>query len=321
MAVLFFGAAFISIALGISTSDIAQTSFFLLGSTDRIEGSIANLQDVAGYSESANEKSETLPHAAYVATQFPLRLAYGLYWMAVVMLLRRYSEKIGRLKFWVLITLPLVTFIVGSIFTYGDLVPQLYQGIILVTATLFGGILFGLIFLTIARALRGNSTDKNVGQPNTTTSFSNNSESTIWRHLTMSAFGTILFLITNNPTNHIIDWTHIPYPPYADVVWSFIGFASYMYSFGLFFSTISISQNTKLRKSMHNLAMDEADMLRGLGKARMHEEIQKRVTKISKEQEELLKEQTGIEQKVTEDEMKQYADEVMKEIQKVSHKY
>jgi hypothetical protein len=314
LTVLFFGLTFAAIALGIASSGAAQTAAFLLEDIGRTEESIADLSEAAGYADAANIKANPFLHAAYVATQLPLRIAFVLYWIATAMLLRKYSQKIGRLRFWTLVGLPLLTFIIGSIFTYGDLVPQLYQGIILSSASLFGGILFGLIFLTIARAL-GKRTGAESNSP-----AQGKRSSDISRYLIMSVFGTILFLITNNPTNHIIDWVHVPYPPYADVVWSFIGFAAYLYSFGLFFSAIAISQDTSLRKSLKKLAMEEAEMLKGLGSTRMQEELEKKVAKISKEQEERLMEQTGIQHEVSDEEMKQYAKEVARQLQELSQK-
>jgi hypothetical protein len=127
----------------------------------------------------------------------------------------------------------------------------------------------------------------------------------------MSAFGVILYLVATTPPSHIIDWVHIPYPPFANVVWSFAALAVYLYSFGFYFSTIAISQNTNLRRSVQKLALDEANMLHNLGFEQMQREIQERVVKLTKEQEELLKEQTGIEQHVSEEEMKEYVNEVM----------
>ena len=47
----------------------------------------------------------------------------------------------------------------------------------------------------------------------------------------------------------------------------------------------------------------------------MQQEIQKRVVKLSREQEEVLKEQRGVEQHLTDDEITQYVKDVMKEIQ------
>jgi hypothetical protein len=100
----------------------------------------------AGYSESSNIKSDSLLHNLYVATPFPLDIAFVLYWIATATLLRDYSKTIGRLRFWTLVSLPLATSIIGSIQTYGSFISQLLQGIILTSSALFGVILFGLIF-------------------------------------------------------------------------------------------------------------------------------------------------------------------------------
>ena len=100
----------------------------------------------AGYSESSNIKRDSLLHNLYVATQFPLRIAFVLYWIATATLLRDYSKTIGRLRFWTLVSLPLATSIIGSILTYGSFISQLLRCIILTSSALFGVILFGLIF-------------------------------------------------------------------------------------------------------------------------------------------------------------------------------
>jgi Tfp pilus assembly PilM family ATPase len=57
-------------------------------------------------------------------------------------------------------------------------------------------------------------------------------------------------------------------------------------------------------------------MLHNLGFEQMQREIQERVVKLTKEQEELLKKQTGIEQHVSEEEMKEYVKEVMDKVRK-----
>jgi N-acetylglutamate synthase/N-acetylornithine aminotransferase len=62
-------------------------------------------------------------------------------------------------------------------------------------------------------------------------------------------------------------------------------------------------------------------MLHRLGSTQMQQEIQKRVVKLSREQEEVLKEQTGVEQQhLTDDEITQYVKDVMKEIQRTPRK-
>ena len=41
----------------------------------------------------------------------PLRIAYVLTWIVSVVLLRNYSRKIGRKKFWILVTIPLILYL------------------------------------------------------------------------------------------------------------------------------------------------------------------------------------------------------------------
>jgi hypothetical protein len=85
----------------------------------------------------------------------------------------------------------------------------------------------------------------------------------------MAVFGTtVLFLVTNTPSNHILVWVHIPYPPLADVVWSSIGFAAYFYSFGLYLSVISISHDANLRKPIQKQSIEE---IKQYGKDAMQE--------------------------------------------------
>lgn len=320
LTVLFFAFAFGCVAVAIATSDAAQTVFFLLDDPWRIEAQLQMQKEgeAAGYSQPNNVKSDSMLHNLYLGTQFPLRVAFVLYWIATAMLLRKYSKTIGRLRFWTLVSLPLATLIIGSILNYGSFVSQLLQGIILPSSALFGGILFGLIFLTIARALERTMQHQHYDAQ--LREDHNERSRSITRYLTMAVFGTILFLVTITPSNHILDWVHIPYPPFADVVWSFIGFAAYLYSFGLYFSVISISHDAKLRKSIQKLSIEEANMLHRLGSTQMQQEIQKRVVKLSREQEEVLKEQTGVEQHLTDDEIKQYVKDVMEEIQKTPSK-
>ena len=321
LTVLFFAFAFGCVAVAIAASDAAQTVFFLLDNPWRIEVQlhVEKEDEGAGYSLPNNVKSDSLLHNLYVATQFPLRVAFVLYWIATAMLLRKYSKTLGRLRFWTLVSLPLATLIIGSILTYGNFVSQLLQGIILPSSALFGGILFGLIFLTIARALEKTMQYQHYGVQ-LREGHNDRISRSITGYLTMAVFGTILFLVTNTPSNHILDWVHIPYPPFADVVWSLIGFAAYLYSFGLYFSVISISHDAKLRKSIQKLSIEEASMLHRLGSTQMQQEIQKRVVKLSREQEDMLKEQTGVEQHLTDDEIKQYVKDVMEEIQKAPRK-
>ena len=309
LTVLLFGLTFATVAITWGIDDGTQTAFFLLNDgVGRIEEPHIIPEEPEGSTnlQSNNQKSDPILHTFFLLRLIPGRVAFVLYWIGTALLLRRYSTRIGRLKFWTILSLPIVILFVGSIFIFGGIVgTQLLRGVVTAISTLLGGVLFGVIFLTIARGLEQNQEQKRRGDI-----------SMISQYLTMSAFGIILYLVATTPPSHIIDWVHIPYPPFANVVWSFAAFAVYLYSFGFFFSTLIISQDTNLRNSLQKLAIDEAKLLRNIGFERMQREIQEQVVRVTEEQNELLKQQTGIEQHVSEEEMKEYVKEVMDKVGK-----
>ena len=309
LTVLLFGLTFATVAITWGIDDGTQTVFFLLNDgVGRIEEPHIIPEEPEGSTnlQSNNQKSDPILHTFFLLRLIPGRVAFVLYWIGTALLLRRYSTRIGRLKFWTILSLPIVILFVGSIFIFGGIVgTQLLRGVVIAISTVLGGVLFGVIFLTIARGLEQNQEQKRRGDT-----------SMISQYLTMSAFGIILYLVANTPPSHIIDWVHIPYPPFANVVWSFAAFAVYLYSFGFFFSTLIISQDTNLRNSLQKLAIDEAKLLRNIGFERMQREIQEQVVRVTEEQNELLKQQTGIEQHVSEEEMKEYVKEVMDKVGK-----
>ena len=309
LTVLLFGLTFATVAITWAIDDGTQTAFFLLNDgVGRIEEPHIIPEEPEGSTnlQSNNQKSDPILHTFFLLRLIPGRVAFVLYWIGTALLLRRYSTRIGRLKFWTILSLPIVILFVGSIFIFGGIVgTQLLRGVVIAISTVLGGVLFGVIFLTIARGLEQNQEQKRRGDT-----------SMISQYLTMSAFGIILYLVANTPPSHIIDWVHIPYPPFANVVWSFAAFAVYLYSFGFFFSTLIISQDTNLRNSLQKLAIDEAKLLRNIGFERMQREIQEQVVRVTEEQNELLKQQTGIEQHVSEEEMKEYVKEVMDKVGK-----
>jgi hypothetical protein len=312
LTVLLFGLTFAIVAITWAIDDGTQTAFFVINDgLGRIEEPHMIPEEAEGPTnlQSSNQKSDPILHTFFLLRLIPGRIAFILYWIGTALLLRRYSTRIGRLKFWTILSLPIVILFIGSILIFGGIVgTQLFRGVITAISTVLGGVLFGVIFLTIARGLEQKQRQYHHG-----------SSSMISQYLTMSAFGVILYLVATTPPSHIIDWVHIPYPPFANVVWSFAAFAVFLYSLGFYFSTLAISQDTNLRKSVQKLAIDEANMLHNLGFEQMQREIQERVVKLTKEQEEFLKEQTGIEQHVSEEEMKQYVKDVMDSVGKTQN--
>jgi hypothetical protein len=85
---------------------------------------------------------------------------------------------------------------------------------------------------------------------------------------------------------------------------------------GVYTSAITISEDTELRRTIRKIAVKESKLLDSIGTAYMEQEIQKRVLRLAKEQEETMIEQTGIESSLDEDDMKEYLKQVINEVKK-----
>jgi hypothetical protein len=84
---------------------------------------------------------------------------------------------------------------------------------------------------------------------------------------------------------------------------------------GIYSSSVSISEDIELRRSIRRITLKEQSLLDGIGTANMQQKIEKRVLEIAKKYEERMSEQIGIEPSLDENGMKEYLDEVIKEVQ------
>jgi hypothetical protein len=306
--VLLYGITFAVTAIGIGVIVAVNSSVILLENPSQIGG----LQSVLKASSSSSSDSTQSPKALilYQITYTPSRLGFVLYWIATALLLREYSRRLGRLKFWTLISLPLVSFLAASIFVSPDYQHGLlYDALLVLSALTAGGVLFGITFLIMAKSMRCITTTSST---NTATH-----HNTLAYYLTISAFGTVL--ITVSLTSPVI---YAPFPPFAAAAWSFLGLSSYLYSLGFYFSAISIAQDAKLRQSIRDIAAKESKLLDSIGTAHMEQEIQNKVLKLAKEQEKTLEEQTGEElhewqqQQAEHENIQDYMAEVFAEVEK-----
>lgn len=300
--VLLYGLTFAVTAIGIGV--------ILSENPSQIGGLQSVLKVYASSSSSSNTTQSPKALILYQITYTPSRLGFILYWIATALLLREYSRRLGRVKFWTLISLPLVSFLAASIFVSQDYKHSLLYDALLVISTLTaGGVLFGTTFLIMARSIR-----RIITTSSTNTASHHN---TLAYYLTISAFGTVL--ITVSLTSPVI---YAPFPPFAASAWSFLGLSSYLYSLGFYFSAISIAQDAKLRQSIRDIAAKESKLLGSIGTAHMEQEIQKKVLKLAKEQEKTLEEQTGVElhewqqQQVEQENIQDYMAEVFAEVEK-----
>jgi pseudouridine-5'-phosphate glycosidase len=87
---------------------------------------------------------------------------------------------------------------------------------------------------------------------------------------------------------------------------------------GFYFAAIAISKDVSVRKSLKQFASRGSKLFDNLGLADIEQELQKRVTRIAKDHEESLQVQTGIrQQSIEEEEMKEYLEEAMNEVNRM----
>jgi hypothetical protein len=127
----------------------------------------------------------------------------------------------------------------------------------------------------------------------------------------ISAYGLTLIFISNQA---ILLAENVPYPPFGLVAVSFMGLSSYMLLVGIYSSAISVAEDSKLRQTIRDIATKELRLLDNIGTAQMVQEIQKTVIGVTKRTQETMTEETGVESSLTEEDMKQYLEQVIKEV-------
>jgi hypothetical protein len=107
-----------------------------------------------------------------------------------------------------------------------------------------------------------------------------------------------------------------PYPPFGLATISFLGLSSYLVLVGIYSSTISISEDSKLRQSIRNIAIKGSKLLDSIGMAHIEQEIQKRVITLTKKNQDRMAEETGIQSSLSEEDVKEYLEQVIREVKK-----
>jgi hypothetical protein len=188
-------------------------------------------------------------------------LSFILTGVATSMLLRHYSRKIGRVKYWVVVTIPLIYF-ASQFFSllFNIFVPLLrsdpvFYGILLTFiftfSKLVGGIFFGIAFWIIARSIRP--------------------DSIVRKYMTISAYGLVLLFISYQVNGIVVT----SYPPFGLVTISFMGLASYLILVGIYSAAISVSEDIRLRQSIRKIAIKESRLLDSIGQLRWSSKLRK----------------------------------------------
>jgi hypothetical protein len=225
-------------------------------------------------------------------------------WVSTTLLLRHYSRKLGKIKFWVMVVVPLVYFLTPFIPTFlSQIAAPLVNSDPIFAGILFtlifaiskpaGGMLFGVAFWTVARAVR---------------------ESSIVRdYMIMSALGVVVLFVSTQGS--VIA---LYYPPFGLVTVSYVGLSAFMMVIGLYAAAVSVSEDMTLRQSIRRQVIEESTkLLDSIGTAHMENEITRKVMLTAKRNSAVLEEQSGVQPSIDEGEMKQYLEYVLAEVNKL----
>jgi hypothetical protein len=206
---------------------------------------------------------------------------------------------LGKIKYWVLVSSPLLYFLLQFqpflllIFSpYSVAAPitfAIVYTVIFSASKPVGGLLFAAAFWSMARRVSGMQ---------------------LRDYMIISAFGFALIF----GSDQAIILVNIPYPPFGLATVSFMGLSSYLLLIGVYSSAISVGEDSKLRQSIRNYAMNEIRLLDNIGTAEMQREVEKRVIALTKQNQDKLVEDTGIQSSLTEEDMKQYLEQVISEV-------
>jgi hypothetical protein len=134
-------------------------------------------------------------------------------------------------------------------------------------------------------------------------------ETALRNHMILAAYGFLLFYIAGSATA-----AQAAYPPYGLASISLTGLSCYLIYSGLYSSAAIVSQDTTLRQSIRRSVTEQSKLLDSIGTAHMEQELQSRVLTIAKKNSDDMAEETGVETSMSEDDMKDYLEVVMKEL-------
>jgi hypothetical protein len=218
--------------------------------------------------------------------------SFFLKWGGTALILYHYSHKIGRVKYWFLLSLPVAYFSLIIIYHFHIYEPHeeletlIFYGLGSLNAT-FGGILFYLAFRLTSENFSSNQVFRD--------------------YLLMAGFGFMLFF--SGSQGSVITTV---YPPFGFATISSYGLGSYLILLGLYLSALSVSQDEQLRNMIKRSTLSESKFLHSIGTSAGEREkvIINTVIDKAKQQQVAIANDIGIGTSLSEEDIKNYVKEV-----------
>jgi hypothetical protein len=273
-----------------------NAGFTLVYVADVLMGQPPYLRENAAHT-TAFFTSDPILNSGYILSSL---ISFILAWSATALLLRHYSGRLGRAKYWIILSIPLAYFLtqfqplfldIFSAYRQSDPVSfGIIYTLIFAASKPAGGILFAIAFLTVARSI---------------------THSSVRAYMIISAYG-LMLLFTSNQAIVLVN---SPYPPFGIATVSFMGLSSYLILVGIYSSAISIAHDVNLRQSIRKFAIKQSSLLDSIGVAQMEHDIQKEVITMTEKNKQRIAEETGVQSSLNEDDIKQYLNKVIEEVE------
>jgi len=279
--ILIYGLSFAAVVIA--------SAFFLTGSLYRLVEKPAFISAEDGSHPAKSEPGSLLYNLAKMYHYADI-VSFLLKWVATALLLYHYSQKMGKIKYWTLISIPLVYFAGTYLDDYHLYEPhtesdELYWDLYTSLNSTAGGILFYIGFVVAARHFHGSMAVKD--------------------YLIMCGFGFLLFFSAGQST-----LAKTLYPPFGLATMSLYGLSTYMILLALYCCAISVSEDIELRKSIRKSTLRESKFLDSMGTAHMEKDSTNRI--IQKAREELkdrIQKSAGIKSSLTDEDIKNIIEE------------
>jgi hypothetical protein len=226
-------------------------------------------------------------------------ISYVITWFATVMVLHTHSHRLGRAKFWTLVILPLL-YIVAEF--QPIILPLLseYRSADPVTFTILytlifsmikiaGAFFFGIGFWFMARKIEQKS---------------------LKSFLNISAYGLILVFVTNQASLLI----NTLFPPLGLMTVCFVGLSSFLLLVGTYSAALSVSNDVRIRKAIRTSVERESKLIGEIGDAELDMELRAKVSSMMDKLSEKLRDDTQVESSFTHEDIKNYTNQVIQEV-------
>jgi hypothetical protein len=234
----------------------------------------------------------------FIANMLVIPLSYFV-WIASAIMLNQYSRKVGLVKYWLVLSAPLVSAVIGhiAIVFYLPSVGTIFdEEIIMYTMMAFGGMisegfLLGLAFMIISKSVDETAISR------------------IREYLAISARGIAILFVS-----FFANLSAASYPPFGLVSSSFFVLGAYLFFSGIYSSAISISLDSRLRQLVRNTLLDQSKVA-SIGLANLTHELEKKTTHLIKQHKDIIMDGPGPDPSTIESNMRSYLQEVIHELE------